>query len=161
MTVTNVHKDTDALTMTITAEFDAAVERVWSLWDDPRQLERWWGPPTYPATVVDHDLTPGGMVKYFMTGPEGEQPRGYWRIVSVDAPRALEFIDGFADDAGNPTDSMPTSVIRVTLDQRAAGGTTMAIETTFSSADNMQQMLDMGMDEGMRQALGQADALLV
>ena len=51
MTVTNVHKDPEALTMTITAEFDAPVERVWQLWADPRQLERWWGPPTYPATV--------------------------------------------------------------------------------------------------------------
>ena len=48
-----------ALTMTITAEFDAPIERVWQLWADPRQLERWWGPPTYPATVVDHDLSPG------------------------------------------------------------------------------------------------------
>ena len=46
--------------MTITAEFDATVERSWQLWADPRQLERWWGPPTYPATVVEHDLVPGG-----------------------------------------------------------------------------------------------------
>ena len=60
MTVTNVHKDPDARTMTITAEFDAPVERVWQMWADPRQLERWWGPPTYPATFVDHDLSPGG-----------------------------------------------------------------------------------------------------
>ena len=75
MTVTSVHKDPEALTMTITAEFDAPVEQVWQMWADPRQLERWWGPPTYPATVVDHDLTPGGRVTYFMTGPEGDKPR--------------------------------------------------------------------------------------
>lgn len=48
MTVTSSHKDPDALTMTITAEFDAPVERVWQLWENPRQLERWWGPPSYP-----------------------------------------------------------------------------------------------------------------
>ena len=52
MSVTSVQKDTDNLTMTITAEFDAPVDRVWQLWENPRQLERWWGPPTYPATVV-------------------------------------------------------------------------------------------------------------
>ena len=56
MTVTSFRKDPEALTMTITAELDATVERAWQLWADPRQLERWWGPPTYPATVVDHDL---------------------------------------------------------------------------------------------------------
>jgi dihydrofolate reductase len=43
MTVTTVRKDPQRLTMTIEAEFDAAPERVWQLWADPRQLERWWG----------------------------------------------------------------------------------------------------------------------
>ena len=62
MTVTNILKDAESLTMTINATFDAPVERVWQVWNDPRQLERWWGPPTYPATVVDHDFSPGGTV---------------------------------------------------------------------------------------------------
>ena len=69
MTVPSVRKDPEALTMTITAELDATVERAWQLWADPRQLERWWGPPTYPATVVDDELATGGRVTYFMTGP--------------------------------------------------------------------------------------------
>ena len=43
MTVTTVRKDPEALTMTLTAEFEASPERVWQLWADPRQLERWWG----------------------------------------------------------------------------------------------------------------------
>ena len=85
MTVTSVEKDPDALTMVITAELDATVERAWQLWADPRQLERWWGPPTYPATFVDHDLSPGGRVSYFMTGPEGSKSHGYWDVVAVDA----------------------------------------------------------------------------
>ena len=56
MTVTNVEKNKDNLTMTITAEFDAPVERVWQLWENPRLLERWWGPPTYPATFTEFQL---------------------------------------------------------------------------------------------------------
>ena len=64
MTVIAVHRDSVALTLTIVSEFDAPVERVWQVWADPRQLERWWGPPNYPATVVDHDLTIGGRVTY-------------------------------------------------------------------------------------------------
>jgi len=59
MTVTNVEKDAAALTMTITADLDAPVARAWQLWEDPRQLERWWGPPMYPATFLEHDLAPG------------------------------------------------------------------------------------------------------
>jgi uncharacterized protein YndB with AHSA1/START domain len=160
MTVTNVHKDPERLTMTITAEFDAGIERVWQLWDDPRQLERWWGPPTYPATVVDHDLTPGGSVSYFMTGPEGNKSRGWWRVRAVEAPCMLEFEDGFADDAGDPNPDMPTVTIRVSIDEQPGGGTRMAVETTFPSLETMEQMVTMGMEEGMTLAIGQIEALL-
>jgi Activator of Hsp90 ATPase homolog 1-like protein len=78
MTVTAVRKDAQTLTMTLQAEFDASPERVWQMWVDPRQLERWWDPPTYPATFTKYDLAPGGRAEYHMTGPEGDQHRGYW-----------------------------------------------------------------------------------
>ena len=56
MGVISVDKNPTELTMTITSEFAAPVKRVWQLWADPRQLERWWGPPTHPATFVDYEL---------------------------------------------------------------------------------------------------------
>ena len=99
MSVTSIVNDRGAKTMTLTAEFDAPLERVWEIWADPRKLERWWGPPSYPATVENHDLTPGGSVTYYMTGPEGDKPRGWWKVISADPPHHLEFEDGFADDA--------------------------------------------------------------
>jgi uncharacterized protein YndB with AHSA1/START domain len=160
MTVTNVHKDPEALTMTITAEFDAPIGSVWQLWDNPRQLERWWGPPTYPATFVDHDLTPGGLTSYYMTGPEGDQPRGWWRVLAVDPPHGLEFEDGFADDEGNPNPDMPTMTIRVAINEQPAGGTRMAVKTTFPSAEAMEQIISMGMEEGMTLAMAQIDGIL-
>jgi uncharacterized protein YndB with AHSA1/START domain len=159
MSVTSVHKDPEALTMTVTAEYGAPIDRVWGLWADPRKLERWWGPPTYPATFVDHDLTPGGHVSYFMTGPEGDKPRGWWRILSVEAPHRLEFEDGFADDAGEPNPDMPTMTMRVTLAEQG-GVTRMTIETTFPSKESMEQLISMGMEEGMTAAVGQIDDLL-
>jgi uncharacterized protein YndB with AHSA1/START domain len=160
MTVTSVVKDPEALTMAITSEFDAPVARVWELWSNPRLLERWWGPPTYPATFVDHDLRPGGNVTYFMTGPEGDKSRGWWRVTAVEQPHRLEFEDGFADDTGAPNPDMPTMTIRVTLTEHDGGATRMRVETTFPSAAVMEQMITMGMDEGMTLALGQIDDIL-
>jgi uncharacterized protein YndB with AHSA1/START domain len=145
--------------MTLVAQFDAPVDRVWEVWADPRQLERWWGPPTYPATVVEHDLTPGGGVAYFMTGPEGDKPRGWWRVLDVQAPRRLEFEDGFADDAGNPNPDLHTTIVRVTLDEHE-GGTRMSIESAFPSREAMEQMLTMGMEEGITAAVDQIDGLV-
>ena len=160
MPVTKIDKDTDALTMTVVSEFDATAERVWQLWADPRQLERWWGPPSHPATVVDHDLSPGGRVSYYMTSPEGEKYHGWWKVASVDAPRSIEVEDGFADDSGQPNPDMPTTLMRVELTERDGGGTRMTMRSTFPSAEAMEQMVAMGMEDGIREALGQIESIL-
>ncbi|HEX2403336.1 MAG TPA: SRPBCC domain-containing protein [Acidimicrobiia bacterium] len=160
MTVTAVHKDPKALTMTVTAEFDASPERVWQLWADPRQLERWWGPPTYPATFTTHDLAPGKRVEYHMTGPEGDQHHGYWDITEVDPPRVLAFRDGFAQDDGTPNEALPVNEGRVTIESIGSGRTRMSIESRFPSTEAMEQVLAMGMEEGIKAAIGQIDAIL-
>lgn len=159
MSVTSVDKDLDNLTFTLIADFEAPVERVWELWADPRKLERWWGPPTYPATVNRHDLTPGGDVTYYMTGPEGDRHGGYWRVLAVDPPKSLEFIDGFADLDGTPSETMPATTTHVRLTERA-GGTRMEMRAVYDSREQMEQLINMGMDEGIQLSVGQMDALL-
>lgn len=159
MSVTSVEKDFDSLTLTLIADFRAPLERVWQLWADPRQLERWWGPPTHPATVEQHDLVPGGTVTYFMTGPEGDKYRGWWNVTAVEPPESLEFTDGFADEDGTPNLEMPTTTVRMQLVEHD-GGTRMRILSAFASREQMEQLAGMGMEEGLRLAVGQMDALL-
>jgi len=159
MTVIHLDKDLDAKVLTLVAEFDAPIERVWELWADPRQLERWWGPPTYPSTFEEHDLTSGGRVSYYMTGPQGDKSRGWWRITALEPPRSLEFEDGFADQDGQPVADMPTTTVRMTLTEDG-GRTRMELRSAFESREAMQQLVDMGMAEGLQQAVGQMDALL-
>jgi uncharacterized protein YndB with AHSA1/START domain len=160
MPVTAVRKDAAALTMTLDAELDAPAERVWQLWADPRQLERWWGPPTYPATFTKHDLRPGGRVEYHLTGPEGDQPRGYWEIVEADAPHRLVFRDGFANADGTPNPDLPTNEARVTIEEAGAGRTRMSIVSIFPDTAAMEHLLAMGMEDGLTEAVGQIDAVL-
>ncbi|WP_263119206.1 SRPBCC domain-containing protein [Cellulomonas sp. RIT-PI-Y] len=159
MTVISATPDTDARTLTIVSEFRATPERVWELWADPRQLERWWGPPTWPATFTELDLRPGGRASYYMTGPEGEKAGGWWEFVTVDAPRTLHFDDGFADEDGRPSTEMPVTRAEVAIEP-VADGTRMTIVSRFADAEQMRQLTDMGMVEGMSEALGQIDHLL-
>jgi uncharacterized protein YndB with AHSA1/START domain len=159
MSVTSVDKNFDSLTITLVADFDAPIERVWQLWADPRKLERWWGPPSYPATVEKHDLTPGGDVTYSMTGPDGDQPRGWWRVTSVNPPKSLEFTDGFANQDGTPNADMPITRVHMQLTEHS-GGTRMELRSVFESREQMEQLVSMGVVEGLQQAVGQMDALL-
>jgi uncharacterized protein YndB with AHSA1/START domain len=160
MTVISVVKNAETRTMTITARFDAPIARVWQVWSDPRQLERWWGPPSYPATVTEHDFTPGGTVKYLMTGPDGDQHGGWFRVRAVDPPHGLELDAGVADARGNPSPDTPTAVIRVALSELAGGGTQMEVTTAWDSDEGMEWMLATGTDVGMTAAVGQIDELL-
>jgi uncharacterized protein YndB with AHSA1/START domain len=159
MTIVSVEKDFDDLSLVLVAEFDAPIERVWQLWADPRQLERWWGPPTHPATVEKHDLAVGGEVTYFMTGPGGETSRGWWRVTSIDPPTALEFTDGFANADGTPNPDMPTTQGQVRLSEQA-GRTRMELHFSFDSRERMEQLERWGAFEIFQQSVGQMDAVL-
>jgi uncharacterized protein YndB with AHSA1/START domain len=160
MPLTEIKKDHAALTMTVISDWDAPIDRVWSLWADPRKLERWWGPPGYPATFTEHDMRPGSKVIYYMTSPEGERHHGWWRVIEVEGPRRLHVEDGFGDAEGNPAPDMPTGEFIVTIEEGQGGTTRMSIENHFPSREAMDQLLAMGQEEGMAAAIGQIDAIL-
>lgn len=160
MPVTDISKNIDDLTLTITAEFAAPVARIWHIYADPRQLEKVWGPPGYPATVVEHSLTPGGAVTYYMTGPDGEKYGGYWKVTAVDEPRSFSFEDGFADDNLKPVRDMPVAHSVYTFEPVGDGTTRVTYVSKYESAEGLQKVLEMGVEEGSRQAINQIDALL-
>jgi uncharacterized protein YndB with AHSA1/START domain len=155
MTVTHVETNTGDLTITWIADFDATAERVWALWSDPRLLERWLGPPTYPAKVEAFDLSPGGEVAYVLTGPDGETIRGKWSVISVNRPTSLEYVDGDVDSG----DGMPVVNWSMRLFEHA-GPTRVEVRSRFSSLEDMNTMIEMGTEEGHSSTICQMDTLL-
>ncbi len=160
MTIISTEKDVEHLTLTVVAEFAATPERVWDLWEDPRKLERWWGPPAWPATFTRHEFAPGGQSRYHMTGPAGEAPRGWWRIDALERPRRIDFDNGLAGDDGEPVQGIEPMSGYVTFEPTETG-TRMTAVTNFTDIEQMQKMLAMSMQEGMTQAIGQIDDLLL
>ena len=159
MSVTSVEKDLEALTMTITADLDATVERAWQLWADPRQFEQWWAPGGYRTTVVDFDLRTGGRIAFFM-GTDDERHDSTWEVVVADPPHHLELRDADVDEGGRPNDGNSMTLMAITFAERDGGGAMMAIRTHFDSRAGMEQVLATGVEEGMRMVLDQMDAVL-
>lgn len=163
MPVIDTEIDREGLTLTVTAEFIATPERVWQLWADPRQLERWWGPPGWPASFPRYEFEPGGQARYFMTGPQGERSAAWFRFETIEAPHRIELVDGFSGDDGEPTEAMPS--MRMVVEIEPSGGsdgavTTMSIRTIFDSLEHLEQITSMGMVEGMTAAMNQIDELV-
>ncbi len=159
MPVTHVSHDLETLTLTITAEFAAPVGRIWDLYADPRQLEQVWGPPSHPATFVDHRLEVGARSTYYMTGPRGEKYCGYWVVTRADAPNRFEFDDGFADAEFKPNPAMPVSK-NVFRFEAVGSGTRATYTGTYATREALQQILAMGTVEGATSAINQIDAML-
>ncbi len=159
MPVTSVTQDPAALTLTVVADFSVPLQRLWDAYVDPRQLERFWGPPTYPAQFTRHDAAVGGRSAYAMTGPGGDISRGYWQWLAVKPQTSFEVLDGFALADGSPNPEMPSMRMIFTFEATQAGSR-VTTTTHFTSADGLARLLDMGMDEGMRLAMGQMDEVL-
>lgn len=159
MPITFVTKNPEDLTMTVVADFGVPVERLWDAYADPRQLEKFWGPVEWPATFTRHDMFPGGRSEYAMRGPDGEVSAGFWEFVSVDRPKSFEVIDGFANEDGSSNPEMPS--IRMTFAfEETNSGSRVTNTTYFASVEQLQQLVDMGMEEGMRSAMSQMDAVI-
>jgi uncharacterized protein YndB with AHSA1/START domain len=159
MPITSVSKDPAALTMTVVADFPVPVQRLWDAYADPRQLELFWGPPTYPARFTRHDMYPGGRSEYVMTGPDGNESRGYWEFLAVDPTQSFEVRDGFANPDGSANSEMP-SMRMVFHFTATADGSQVSTTTYFTSVTDLDQLLAMGMEEGMREAMAQMDAVI-
>jgi uncharacterized protein YndB with AHSA1/START domain len=159
MPITTVTSNADDLTLTVIGDYPVPVQRLWDAYADPRQLEKFWGPETWPATFTRHDMSAGGRSEYYMTGPDGTRARGWWRFLAVEPGRRFEVEDGFAHDDGRPNDAMPTMRMVFSFEPTTRGSRMTGV-TYFPSVEAMQQLAEMGMVEGLRSALGQLDGLL-
>lgn len=159
MPVTSIDTDVDALTMTVIADFTVQAARLWEAYSDPRQIEKFWGPPDWPATFSRHDMCPGGLSRYYMSGPDGERMEGIWEIVSVDAPRVLEVRDRFVGDDGAADDDMPSMRVVFGFDDTDEGSR-LTVTTWFNSLSDLEQMQEMGMDQGLATAMAQIDEVV-
>ncbi len=159
MPITSVEKDLDAMTMTVVADFATTRERLWEAYTDPRQIERFWGPVEWPATFTRHSVFPGGRSNYHMTGPDGEQSAGFWEFLAVDEGRFFEVRDGFTGPDGQENTEMPS--MRMTFSfEDTDDGSRLVTTTHFNSLDELEQLIEMGMEEGMRSAMSQIDDVL-
>ncbi|MGY6651198.1 SRPBCC family protein [Amycolatopsis sp. TRM77291] len=152
MPITSVTKEPEKLSLTVVADFPVPRKRLWAAWEDPRQLERFWGPPFAPATFTHHDFRAGGRAEYYLSGPNGEKWPNSWKFTEVNP---IDFFE--AEDGDDNDENMPTSMT-FTFEPTPTGSRMIHV-TRFSSVEAMEKTIP-GMEEGFRAAMPQLDALL-
>jgi uncharacterized protein YndB with AHSA1/START domain len=94
-----------------------------------------------------------------MTGPEGEQHAGLWRVIAVDSPVRLQFDDVMADTDWEPIADLPVTRVSIRLVERD-GGARMVMRSKLESREDLERWLSTGTREGQVQAIAQMDELL-
>ncbi|MBI5083165.1 MAG: SRPBCC domain-containing protein [Acidobacteria bacterium] len=154
MPLTSVTKDPETLSLTVVGDYPVSQQRLWDAFADPRQLERFWGPPAFPATFTLHDFKAGGRAEYFLALPDGGKWNGSWKFTAVNPISSFEAHDG-EDNAGDA--NMPAGM--TFKFETTPTGSRLTVVTRFSSIEAMQQTIP-GMEEGLRAAMPQLDAVL-
>lgn len=166
MDKTKVTKDFDNNTLIIERTFNAPRQRVWDAYTIPEQFAKWWGPEGWETTVKEFDLVPGGKNHYAMKCVDKNQGEWFnqesWGMMvfeAVDAPNSFTYKDYFSDADGTLNKDMPTMTIAMEFIEQD-GKTKIICRGTVDSKEQLEQLVNMGMIEGMASSLDKLEAFV-
>ena len=152
--------DKEKSTITVQREFAAGRQLVWDCYTKSELLDRWFAPKPLTTKTKSMEFREGGHWHYAMVEPNGQEYWGrldYQTIQPIDRYTAL---DGFSDASGALNPDLPRSTWNVTFSDKAAH-TVVETVVAYASPEAIQQVIDMGMKDGMTSTLERLDELLL
>ena len=145
--------------LTVIRNFDADINLVWRAWTEAELLDQWWAPAPWKSETSHMEFKVGGYRLYAMVGPEGERHVGRTDYKAIDKPNSFGGEDAFCDADGNVNPALPVSKFVNQFEQKGSQ-TTVTVVTVYDSVDLLQQVIDMGMKEGLSMAYDQLEKVL-
>ena len=146
--------------ITLTKDYDTTKGVLFSMFSNPEQLTKWWGPGNWPAGSVSFDFREGGVWHYFMTGPDDAKVWGKATFQEIDVPNSLSFTDAFSDADGTVDDSLPVGYTTFRFVEENAGVTTLTMTSRYDTVEQANEVVKMGMLEGMKDTWTQLEQLV-
>lgn len=161
-----VAKDLENKTLVIEYVASGPKDKVWQAYTNKEQFEKWWGPEGWETTAKEFNFAPGGRVHYDMKCVDenqgewfGQSSWGLMAIESVDEGNSFTYKDYFSDEQGTINTELPT--ITVTNEFTEEDGKTRIVSRSLAdSAEQIEQLIKMGMVEGFSSQLNKLDQLL-
>lgn len=156
---TLVTKDHREHSMTITREFSAPLNNVWRAFTDSAFLDKWWAPSPWRAETSHFDFRVGGYWLYAMVSPENEKHWGKMTYTGIEPQQSYHMEDAFCDENGDVNPALPVSKGQNVFTE-IPGGTRVAWKVIYSSEEQLQKVVEMGMEEGIKMCMNQLAAIL-
>jgi uncharacterized protein YndB with AHSA1/START domain len=138
----------DPCAIVATRIFDAPRDLVFSAWTDPKHLSQWWGPNGFTTTTRSFDMTPGGVWRFVMHGPDGTDYQNRITYEEIEAPERLVYSHGGGDDVE------PVKFRVAVIFEDLGGRTRLTMRMMFPSAAERARVIETyGADKGLVQTL--------
>ena len=160
MTDSNQRIETTERELVITRTFDAPRELVFAAYSSCEHLREWFGPRTWPMVECTIDFRVSGVWHYCLRGPnDGDASWGLAVFEEIVEPERLVYTDAFSDSNRNVNENMPQTRSIVEFAE-TDGKTVLTIRAMYPSPDDLKQVLDMGMAEGITETFDRLDEYL-
>lgn len=149
----------DGRTIIFERTFDAPIERVFAAYSQSELFEQWFHPDGAVTKVHAFDFKPGGRTFFSIETPDFTSYT-VMDYISIQTPHSFEYHDYFANAQGEINPDMPSNHIYMTFEEKTPGQTTVCSKSVFETEAMVEEMLRMGIEEGMTRTLDQLDTLL-
>jgi uncharacterized protein YndB with AHSA1/START domain len=154
MSSNNLVVEREQLAFSMSRVFDASRELVWKVYTDPQLVPRWWGPHRYSTIVDKMELRVGGVWRYIQSDTEGNEFAFNGIYKEIRPPERLVYTFEFEPMAGH------ISTDTITFEALPDGKTRITARTIFDSLEDLEGMLQSGMEDGSVETWDRLEALL-
>ncbi|HRR08807.1 MAG TPA: SRPBCC domain-containing protein [Rhodothermales bacterium] len=132
---------------------------VWRAWTEADLLDRWWAPKPWRCKTKRMDFRSGGCWIYAMVEPNGEGHGAVQCYSEILKEVFFEGQDAFADEEGNINALLPVTMWKNVFTD-VPEGTRVKTFAQYPNPEALQEVLNMGMEEGLKMVHGNLDEVL-
>ncbi|WP_445488106.1 SRPBCC family protein [Niallia sp. 03133] len=135
--------------------FHAPKEALFQAFSESDRLASWWGPKGWQTKNLKFEFEPNGIWHYCMVCTDknqgdffGYESWGKAVYKEIDPPNKIVYIDSFSDANENTNAEMPSIQVTLSFNEQKES-TLLTIRSSFDSSEQLQQVMQMGIVEGM------------
>lgn len=147
-------------TITVRREFLASQQLVWDCYTKQELLDQWFAPKPLTTKTKSMDFSEGGHWHYAMVEPNGTEYWGWTTFIEIKPIDYYTSTDAFTNEAGEINTDLPQAKWIVSFTTK---GENAVVETiiTYNSLEDLEVVIQMGMEDGLTSTLERLDELLL
>ena len=145
--------------LTLRREFLASRQLVWDCYTKSELLDQWFAPIPMTTKTKSMDFREGGHWHYAMVDTNGTEYWGYTEYLTIKPIDFYTSLDAFSNEQGQVNKELPRAKWLVSFSDKS-NNTLVETIVQYNSLSDLEKVIQMGMEQGMKLTLEKLDELL-